>query len=355
MRLCVLILATLSSMNLTSAAEHDPAYIWGRDQHGLIAGARVLSATGKLQPGDPIVVEFVLKNTSDEEKTIVINGHSDTYPTLGSGNRIELNILSNSQQRNQYKLEPGETLKKRQYRVTVSTEGLPPGDYNITANSAFWLRKDKNSGTGVGHGKPIPVNIGGDKPALTLPKEVDDPAVKIHWGKPTAGLILGARFPMGKASWVNGDDIETELFLFNVSDEPIKVELEFPPSPADWNVHLTHESGNYVRLNSTWRSGMSPTVRRLVTLDPHQQIKVTGIESDISTGGGKPSKHLIPNPAIRLLAEKTEPLPGHPKQLIGGEGKYEFHTSITARRSALHDITTVISAAPVPLTVNEKK
>lgn len=339
------------AMSATSLLADDATYIWGRDQRGMQAGARLLSVSGKLQPGDPIVVEFVLKNTSEEPQTLVVQQYDDTYPTLGADHRIELNILGSSQRKWQHKLAPGEILRKRQYRVTVSTEGFPPGDYHVTAGSAFWLSSGQNRGTGVSHGRPIPVTIGDPEAArLAQPPQDEDPAKAIHWGGPVAELIVGARFPQGKTAWKNGEDVQADLFLFNASAKPIHVRYEMPASPAEWNLHLTHESKQYVRLDYTWFTGASPHITRQVTVDPGEPLQITGIDAEVSVGGTL-QKQRIGSPAVRLLKEKVDYQPGEPKRLIGGQGNYEFKAAITMHRPDIPDVSMVLSAGALPFQV----
>ncbi|MDA1055242.1 MAG: hypothetical protein O3C40_32880 [Planctomycetota bacterium] len=336
----------------TTLLADEPTYVWGKDQRGMQAGARVLSATGKLQSGDPIVVEFVLKNTSDEEQTLVVQQYDDTYPTLGANNRIELNILGSSQRKWQHNLKPDEVLRKRQYRVSLSTEGFPPGNYHITAGSAFWLTADNNSGTGVPHGRHISITIGDpDSVRLSKPPTNDDLVKAIHWGDPVAGLIVGARLPGGKAVWKYGEDIQADLFLFNASEQPITVTYELPAHASDWNLHLSHESNEYVRLDSIWFTGVSPHVTRQVTVAPDQQIPITGIEAEVSVGGNIENK-MIAGPTIRLLGEPVEFQPGDPKRLIGGKGTYTYHAAITMHRADILDAAMVLSAGDVVFSVH---
>jgi len=342
-----------SSVHLAAEDDAERTYIWGKSQRGLQAGARLVSATGKLQPGDPVVVEFVLKNTSDEKKTLVVQQYDNTYPVLGENNRIELNILGNSQRRWQHELESGEILKKRQYRVTFSTEGLPPGNYNATASSAFWLKIKPNRGTGVSHGRPIPFTIGDpESTELTSPELNEDPERRVFWGGPVAGLIVGARFPEGKSVWWNGDDLEAQMFLYNATGRVIEVEYEMPAVPTDWNLHLRSHGGQSVRLDSTWFSGARPRITRDVAIEPGQQLPITGIEAEVSVGGSDAAVRLIAGPRIQLRKERTEFDHGDPKRLIAGKGAYAFHAAITMRRKDIPDLAMVLSAGAIPFEAN---
>ncbi len=349
LRLFVIAAGIVVSINLYGV---DPTYIWGPRRGGLQSGARLLSASGKLQPGDPIVVEFVLRNTSDESKTIVIQQYDDTHPTLGTNNRIELNILGSSQRRWQHELGPGDLLKKRQYRVSVSTEGLPDGQYNVTANSAFWLTVKPNHGTGIPHSRPIPVTIGNpERTQLSSPEP--DLIDTIHWGGQVAGLMAGARMPDGKSQWKNGQRVEARMFLYNASENEIRLEYEIPAAAANWNLHLEHESKQYVRLDSTFFTGVEPQIRATVSVKPGETVQITGLERKVSIGGKEPIDQLVSNPSIQLLEAPAEFQYGDPKRLIGGKGNYTFNSAITIHRDDIPDLTMVLSAGGIPFSVNE--
>lgn len=338
----------MATLHAASAAD----YIWGPDKRGLQAGARLISATGTLQVGDPVVVEFVLKNTSGEKKTVVIQQYDNTYPTMGGDNRIELNILGSSQRRWQHELEPDQVLKKRQYRVSFSTEGLPPANYQVTGSIAFWISFQPNRGTGVPHSRPIPVTIGDpDSFQLSQPPQLDGKQ-KIYWGGQVAGLIAGMRFPEGKDSFKNDDCVEAQMFLYNATTEDIELRYQIPAVASDWNLHLTHESNQYVRLDSTWFSGAVPKITRRVTIKSGAHEPITGINGLVSSGGSEPVERMIDGPAIQLLAETVEFQHGDPKRLISGKGKYIFHAAITIEREEIPDLSMVLSAGGIPFEVN---
>ena len=97
-RCTLFILLTLAATGLCGAQEAETApvskgdnasmILWGRERDGLQAGAYLLNSTGWLQSGDPIVVQFVLRNISDSETTVIIQSFHDTHPILGENNRM---------------------------------------------------------------------------------------------------------------------------------------------------------------------------------------------------------------------------------------------------------------------------
>ncbi len=72
-----------------------------------MAGAKLLSSTDKLPPAAPVTVQFVVKNTSKKEQTVVLQ-KIETHPVLEKNNRLNLNVLESSQGKQQHKLAPGE-------------------------------------------------------------------------------------------------------------------------------------------------------------------------------------------------------------------------------------------------------
>ena len=58
--------------------------IWDKPRRGWQVGAKLLSTTDTLQPGNPVVVQLLLKNATDESRTVVLEDFSDARPTMGA-------------------------------------------------------------------------------------------------------------------------------------------------------------------------------------------------------------------------------------------------------------------------------
>ena len=344
-----------------------PDVVWGKvdKRTGLTAGAKLLSATGKLQPGDPVVVQFLLRNDSAEEQTVVLQ-QTDAHPVLGSNNRVSLNVVGNSRNRKQHVLKPGAVLENRTYRLSVDTTGWPQGSYQVTARSAFWMSKEDNPNlsTGIPHGKPISFTLGDSKAEqLAVPPQDADPKKKIYWGKPAAGVCVGMRLPAGRQLWPDdGADIQGQLFGFNGTDEDIEFEYEVPFVLADWNMHVTsRDHDQHVRLDSTWYTGWQPPKRRRVVLKPNEIIPLTGIRADVEygslleKGGWEKKTELIQEPSIEILKTHSEFEYGDPKRLIGQAGRFNLHAAITIHRKDIPDISVVASSGPVPFEIDDGK
>jgi len=314
-----------------------------------------LSASGKLQPGDPVVVQFLLRNTTDEKRTVILQQYDHTVPVLGANNRITLNISGSSQRRHQHEIGPGEILNLRQYRVTVSTEGLLPGEYYVTAQPAFWYsEKGKpNSGTGIGRQMPIPFTLGDPKSVkFTAPPKVEDPKKRIHWGKRVGGLLVGMRLPGGRLEWGTNARIEAEMFIRNVSSGPIECEYEIPTS-TDWNFNVESKDGKDVRLDLSFSTGWRSRVTRTVKLDPGEQVPLTGLVAEVQVGGIDPEKtqtKKISGPTLQILVKTTKFTIGDPKRLITTGGSYLWSAWVTVRQKE-SDLSMVIGSSPVPFDI----
>ncbi|MCA9066889.1 MAG: hypothetical protein KDA96_27670, partial [Planctomycetaceae bacterium] len=334
-----------------SPQDHSPQIVWGPDRKGLQAGAKIIGHSTQLQPGDPLVIQILLKNTSNDVKTVVLQRPDQTYPTLGANQRLELNVIGSSQNRQQHELAAGEVLNSPQYRVTISTVGLPDGEYHATANTILWQANDNGGGTGIPLGKPIPFTLGDPtsvqfaKPPATLPD-----GQQISWGAPVAGLVLGARFSDENAEFTTRSRVAPVQYLCNLSGQTVEVNVEIPADPGDWNLHLTQNDPekSYVQLNSVSYSGMRLQRYRRLTLKSGDVQQLTGVKAPILTGrsaaNAQSEETEIPGPVIQVLPEKEEFKPGDPKQLITSAGRYIFHSAVTVRQPQMSDVTLVISA-----------
>ena len=119
--------------------------VWDKPQDGWQVGVKLASTTDKLQPGEPVVVQLLLKNVTDKPRTVVLLDYHDTDPVLGADGRIYMNV-DNENMRvklgpdgrpvitakvpgdgsngRPHVVAPGAVLKRP--RVVLVTNGLPP-------------------------------------------------------------------------------------------------------------------------------------------------------------------------------------------------------------------------------------
>lgn len=321
-------------------------WVWSRPRDGWQVGARLLSSSKFLQPGDPAVFQYVLKNVADEEQTIVLFQYDNSHPVLGDDNRISLNILGSSSRKHQHRIAAGETLELRQYRITISTEGLLPGEYTAYASPPLWRTvKDKpNRGSGIGGGLSISFVVGSpDDTKLSKIPSANSEEEQIYWGKPVAGLVVGMRLPDGRRTWPNNSQLEAEMYVRNLSQKTIELEYDVPQA-ADWNTHVRTPDGKFVRLDSVWYTGTSPRVTRKLTVRPFEQARLFESADEQKLHG----------PRLQLLSEQTEYQPGDPKRLISDGDDFMWVAHVTIRQSEIRDLTTIVGSSAVPFTVESQ-
>jgi len=275
--------------------------VWDRPRRGWQVGVKVLSTTNKLQPGDPVVVQLLLKNTTDEPRTVVLQQIEATYPVLGADGRISMNISGADQDRHQHTISPGGVLERRQYRVVLNTAGMLPGEYCVNAQPAFWEPNEDNSGaTGIGRSTPIRFTLGDPESVQYSPPAVEKtPTQKIYWGQRVSGLVVGMRLPDGRKQWANDAKIQAELFVRNVSDRAIEFTYEVAPLD-EWNMHVQTSDGKDVPLDVIWQTGIRGCEMQSLKLKPGEQAQ-------LAKGRG---------PTIQVLKEKTPYRHGDPPRLI---------------------------------------
>ena len=361
-----LMILAVSVPVVTDAAEPDdavstetPSIVWDKEREGWQVGARLLNETTHLRLGVPAIVQFMLRNVSDRERTVVLREYDKTSPVVGAGNRINLNLTAGGV-RHSHTIAAGETLQQPQYRVTVSTQGLPAGVYQVTSQPAFWQTKEgqPNFASGIGRAVPLRFTIGDPQQVrFTLPPDDENPVTRIHWGEPVMGLIVGMRLPQGQISWPTDSWIEAEMFIRNVSDQPIELKYEIP-GVTDWNMNVFRSGGAYVRLDWVEYSGLRSHVTRSLKLAPGDQEPLTGIIAEVHIDGlaiigrePKTETKEIPGPSLQLLEEKTEFRPGDPRRLIATQGSFEWSAWITVRQASAPDVTTVVGSSPVPFEI----
>jgi len=354
---------TNETVNETIAPdEFLPQTIWGKERDGLTVGARLISSTGQLSVNDPIVVQFLIRNESDEQKTFVLQ-FGESHPVLGADNRIELNLTGTGQQKRQHTLDPGEVLEDRTYRMTVNTAGLLSGRYSITAGAAFLIpdAEDANRASSMSFGQAIPVTIGDpDSVRYITPPVAPLASGKIHWGKPVGGVAIGIRLPEGREQWTNNSRLEAQVFICNVSGEAIDVQCEIPTG-SEWQMRVSDGEGNNVPLDCSWNTGFRIPQYHDIALKPGQVVAVTGVQGTLAVGklpprlsdssSAKSTEGLIPNPAIQVLKEKTEYQYGDPQRIITTQGSYQWQVFVTIRQPRITDMTSVVGSSKVPFQI----
>ncbi len=267
---------------------------WG-DRDGLLSGARLVVPEGGVYPGQPVVVEFRLKNVSAETKKLICYVRSNwQYITLESKNRIRDMGIDTSDGSLEITIEPGKEYVATSHTATIDTRGLSPGDYQIALGSAFWLPDANNQGVKheVPHRGSIPLTILGEPDALSA-KPLDK---SIHWGDAISGLRLGAKFRSPTNSFTVGDVVEAELWLANITDQAIECSIRLPHPMDGWLFNVENHLGDTIMLESPpMISSHLPQQFYKIKLAPGEVKALTGdrVEGQPDSFAGRRSKFEI--------------------------------------------------------------
>ncbi|NNJ27164.1 hypothetical protein [Alienimonas chondri] len=333
------------------AAGEPPAdgVVWDEPRDGWRTGAEVISGGESLRPGDPLAIQFLLKNETDESRDVTVDNFEVLTPTLAAGNRLQINVFPQDGRRRRHTLDAGETFRDRRYRLVLDTAGLPSGSYLVKVDTVFWTpHPDREDGhRGLAFRQSIPVTIGeptddaSDEPNAAAADENADPT--IHWGEPVAGLALGSRL-MSDAAGRYGDELKLELIAENRSAEPITFTYDLP-RPMDFNQHVERPDGQYVSLNVVWMSGLRIPNLKTRTLAPGERQTITETAPADSPNGG-----FFYGPTIELVPADTKPRTGTP-QLASDGGEYRWFATIRVTRPEIPDFDLSLTAGGAPLTV----
>lgn len=219
---------------------------WG-EQDGLLSGARLILLDGGVQPGQPVTVEYRLKNVSTEPKKLncYVRKNWD-YITLESKNFLRDMGINSSDETIEINIEPGREYVLTSHTATIDTTGLLPGEYHVALGTAFYYPDAKNSGIKheIPHRGSITFKVLGEaNPAVA--QSLDK---SIHWGESISGLRLGAKFYNVTNSFAVGDIVETDLWIANVSEKTIECSIRLPHPSDGWWVNVENDQGEAILL-----------------------------------------------------------------------------------------------------------
>jgi beta-lactamase regulating signal transducer with metallopeptidase domain len=273
---------------------------WSRfgDENGLLSGARLILPAGGLQPGQPLVVEYRLANVSKEKKTLKCYLNKGMqFTSLSNDSRIGGFGLDWHREPVTLNIEPREVFIDTEHLVSIDTTGLEPGRYHVALGSAFRYPDSVEPQTThhISHFGSIPFMIDGESAA----RFVELPKSEIHWGKPIAGMQVGARFAGDPTAITTGTTIEADLFVANVTDHPIECSVVLPHPQDGWLFNVEDQPGHTIMLQRPMRfSSPFPQQYIQLKLAPGEITALTG-EQDKQDG--KPSR-----PRAKFEVAKTK-------------------------------------------------
>ena len=218
---------------------------WG-DRDGLLSGVRLILPEGGLKAGQPLVVEYRLANVSKESKTFKCYlTKAGSWVALGRDQCLR-GDLDWKGETTTLTLEPGEVFVDSAHRVSIDTTGLEPGEYQVALGSAFHYPDEAQPGSTheIPHRGRISFTLAGESKTMLRPL----PSSDIHWGKPIAGLQLGARFVGDARSFAIGQTVQADLFIANATNRPIECSLRLPHPADGWLFNVENQDGDTIML-----------------------------------------------------------------------------------------------------------
>lgn len=219
---------------------------WGA-QDGLLSGARLLLSEGGVQPGQPVTVEYRLKNVSTEPKQLncYVRKNWD-YITLETNNFLRDMGINSSDETIEINIEPGKEYVLTSHTATIDTTGLLPGEYHVALGTAFYYPDAKAPGTKheIPHRGSMPFKVLGEANA-NVAQSLDK---SIHWGEAISGLRLGAKFSNATDSFDVGDVVESDLWLANVSEKTIECSIRLPHPSDGWWLNIANDQSEPILL-----------------------------------------------------------------------------------------------------------
>jgi beta-lactamase regulating signal transducer with metallopeptidase domain len=219
---------------------------WG-EQDGLLSGARLILPNGGVRPGQPVTVEYRLKNVSNEPKKLncYVRQNWD-YITLESNNFLRDMGINSSDETIEINIEPGKEYVLTSHTATIDTTGLLPGEYHVALGTAFYYPDAKTPGTKheIPHRGSMTFKVLGEADA-SVAHSLDE---GIHWGEAISGLRLGAKFYNATNSFAVGDVVETDLWIANVSEKTIECSIRLPHPSDGWWLNVENDQGEAIIL-----------------------------------------------------------------------------------------------------------
>lgn len=257
---------------------------WGAtNEAGLTVGVRTSPANGKLKIDQPLELQFVIKNNSDERRTLSCTQPiSRYYFELREENQLWITGHKNSENGfNEITLDPGEIYDSPRYRTAIDTKGLV-GKYAIPIITGFYIEVPKQPGTirNLGGIPNLCFTVGEE---AQVDRHSPDTERRIVWGKSMMGLRLGAQLVRDdeKIGFVEKsgrfhfrEPLQLQLYVFNASDREMIVEIDPPKVGESWEVNVLDDQAHRMGLKQH-RSGYASGEKILLKIAPGEETVLT--------------------------------------------------------------------------------
>ena len=341
-------------------AEVDIQWSTSGDKDGLLSGLRIIRPESELMPGQPLVVEYRLTNVSKETKKLKCYLNKGMqFTSLSHGNRIS-GYAERQREPVTIEIEPGGVFIDQEHLVSIDTTGLEPGKYHAALGSGFYYSDslEPNIIHEIPHRGSIPFTIVGESTV----KIIELPKSDIHWGTPIAGLQVGAKFVGDPNAIAIGESVEADLFVANVTSQPIECSVALPHISHGWLFSVMDSNGSAIDLDGPFPLIHSPFPERRVipfTLAPGEVSPITvdelSLRSRPSFATSRTTQRYLTWPSGADLAGSTT----WPKYSIyslmtqGGAYSATFH--VTLIRPELLNLRLELDSGSVPFYVGRQE
>lgn len=338
--------------------------MWG-DKDGWLSGARLVLPEDGLKPGDPLVIEYRLANVSTKTQTIPLKPHrgADMHD-LHSGNQLRFSLNGVNSAPQPLTVKPGEVYVDAENRVSLDTTVLPPGDYTVVLDSAFYYPDEEKADVthNIPHRGSLKFRLRGE----STEKRTLLPASKIHWGEPVAGLQMGAKWVADQNAYAIGATIVADLYIANVSDREVTCSVHLPHLGDGWlyNVYDETDSSTVLKRHAFYLSVKAIPRFIPLKLAPGAITRITGkgVKISMSPVGleEEPTETTMTQPQFKIVADAKQTdkeLPDYTNytnlrgRLESRGGEYKAVFQVTMSRPDMPIYRLALNTGAVPFAV----
>jgi len=317
---------------------------------GLRVGAKLLAKYGQLTAGEKLVVQYYLLNETNGKQTVSLVPSTPVFPTLGTGNRIELSLFPGDSEARNFSIGPGQSVEDPAHRVEIDTTGFPPGVYRVMARNFFWRPDPANPNhqDGFPARLELPLTIAGKETDSGDPPQIpEDSTDGIDWGAPVAGLQVGSRFRGDSALFEPGSSPQVQLFVRNVTRNPVEVRV-FLPHPMDgWLINIENPQGDHVQMERTFIDIPSPERSFSLKVAAGETLPLTGVKYNLNGGFSE-----IKNSSFSIERNKPEGNFRPGGALVSQGGEYRAIHTVSMKRDDIPGVRLAIDSGRSTFEVN---
>ncbi|HUG20713.1 MAG TPA: hypothetical protein VMM56_17120, partial [Planctomycetaceae bacterium] len=322
---------------------------------GFRTGARLVAKEGRITGGEPLEIQYLLKNETDIAQTLDFVRSKPAFPSLEEENRIDLSLFPAHDKPQTRTLQAREVWEDSQNRVSIDTTGFPAGEYVVWIQN-FFLRPDpddSNRKTGIPIRRSISVVIDPSKASVAESEATNSPTEKsndpdnIAWGKSVAGIQVGSRFVGESREFPIPSEPQLQLFVRNLTRTPIEIDVLLPHPNDGWLLNVENDRGEHAMLQRTPISSFWPEQSYRLTLAPGETIPITGAERTVNFG---PTN--VKHATFGIAKEKPSEGFWNGGILITNGGRYQAKLTMSFKRVDMPGLRLRVDAVAAPFRVN---